>query len=219
MRKRFLISLILLLVLSTYQIQNNFKLGPNLLIKEIIVENNSIIPESTITKNLSFLNQKNLFFLEEKEIKKKIKDLIFIESIEIKKIYPNKIKVKVFEKKPIAILQDKKKKKYFTDKNEVINFIYPDKFDDLPIVFGDKKNFAIFYDKLKKNHFPLEEIKIFYLFESKRWDLITKKNQTIKLPIKNYIESLVNFINIKDKTNFEKYKIFDYRNKDQLILK
>ena len=70
MKKRFLISLILLLVLSTYQIQNNFKLGPNLLIKEIIVENNSIIPESSITKNLSFLNQKNLFFLEEKEIKK-----------------------------------------------------------------------------------------------------------------------------------------------------
>ena len=219
MRKRFLISLILLLVLSTYQIQNNFKLGSNFLIKEIIVENNSIIPESSIAKNLSFLNQKNLFFLEQKEIKKKIKELIFIESIEIKKIYPNKIKVKVFEKKPVAILQDKKKKKYFTDKNEVIDFIYPDKFDDLPIVFGDKKNFAIFYDKLKKNHFPLEEIKIFYLFESKRWDLITKKNQTIKLPIKNYMESLVNFINIKDKTNFEKYKIFDYRIKDQLILK
>ena len=96
MRKRFLIYLILLLVLSTYQIQNNFKLGSNFLIKEIIVENNSIIPESSIAKNLSFLNQKNLFFLEQKEIKKKIKELIFIESIEIKKIYPNKIKVKVF---------------------------------------------------------------------------------------------------------------------------
>ena len=52
MKKRFLISLILLLVLSTYQIQNNFKLGPNLLIKEIIVENNSIIPKKEITKNL-----------------------------------------------------------------------------------------------------------------------------------------------------------------------
>ena len=82
-----------------------------------------------------------------------------------------------------------------------------------------KKNFALFYDELKKIRFPLEEIKIFYLFESKRWDLITKKNQTIKLPIKNYIESLNNFINIKDKTNFEKYKTFDYRIYDQLILK
>ena len=219
MKKRFLISLILLLVLSTYQIQNNFKLGPNLLIKEIIVENNSIIPEREIIKNLSFLNQKSLFFLEEKEIKQKIKELIFIESFEIKKIYPNKIKVKVFEKKPVAILQDKKKRKFFTDKNEVINYIYPEKFNDLPIVFGDKKNFALFYDELKKIRFPLEEIKIFYLFESKRWDLITKKNQTIKLPIKNYIESLNNFINIKDKTNFEKYKTFDYRIYDQLILK
>ena len=41
----------------------------------------------------------------------------------------------------------------------------------------------------------------------------------LKLPTKNYTESLINFINIKDKTNFENYKIFDYRLNNQLILK
>tara|TARA_B100000575_G_C23000936_1_gene576750 strand:- start:264 stop:923 length:660 start_codon:yes stop_codon:yes gene_type:complete len=219
MKKRIIISLILLLVLSTYQIQNNFRLLPNLLIKEITIENNLIVAESIINKNLSFLYQRSLFFLKEKEIEKKFQELNFIESFEIKKIYPNKIKIKVFEKKPVAILQDKKVKKYFTDKNEVINYMYPDKFDGLPIVFGDKTNFKLFYNDIKKTRFPIKEIKIFYLFESKRWDLVTKKNQTIKLPIKNYIESLNNFMNIKDKTNFEKYKTFDYRINDQLILK
>ena len=63
--------------------------------------------------------------------------------------------------------------------------------------------------KLKKI-ISSEEIKFFTYLRSKRWDLITK-NQTIKLPIKNYMKSLNNFINIKDKTNFEKYKTFDYR--------
>ena len=89
----------------------------------------------------------------------------------------------------------------------------------LPIVFGDEKSFSNFYFNLKNINFPFEEIKTFYLFESKRWDLLTTKNQLIKLPIENYDKSLVNFMTLKDKINFTEYKIFDYRIKDQLILK
>ena len=89
----------------------------------------------------------------------------------------------------------------------------------MPIVFGDKKNFQVFYNDLKNINFPISEIKVFYLFESKRWDLVTNNNQTIKLPIKNYIKSLQNFVNLKNQSIFQKYKIFDYRISDQLILK
>ena len=86
-------------------------------------------------------------------------------------------------------------------------------------MFGDEKSFSTFYVNLKNINFPFKEIKTFYLFESKRWDLLTLKNQLIKLPINNYNKSLLNFISLKDQANFEKYKIFDYRIKDQLILK
>ena len=72
---------------------------------------------------------------------------------------------------------------------------------------------------MKSIDFPIDQIKTFFLFESKRWDIVTKTNQTIKLPIKNYRESLKNFMEIKEQVNFEKYKIFDYRIVDQLILK
>ena len=72
---------------------------------------------------------------------------------------------------------------------------------------------------LKKVNFSITEIKTFYLFESKRWDLVTRKNQTIKLPAKNYEKNIKNFIDLKEQENFEKYKIFDYRINDQLILK
>ena len=65
----------------------------------------------------------------------------------------------------------------------------------------------------------LNEIKKFYLFESKRWDILTKNNQIIKLPIKDYEISLQNFIDLKDQINFGKYQIFDYRINNQIILK
>ena len=93
------------------------------------------------------------------------------------------------------------------------------KFSNLPLVFGDGKSFSILYKNLKEMQFPLNDIKIFYLFESKRWDLLTYKNQTIKLPINDYDSSLKNFIKIKNLSSFENYKTFDYRIKDQLILK
>lgn len=219
MKKRFLIALVLLLLLSTYNVQNNFSLFKNLNISEIIVENNVIVEEKRVKKKLDYLYQENLFLLNLKKIETKINDIDFIESFEIKKIYPNKIKIKIFEKTPIVILQNKKEKKYFTNKEDTINFFELDKFEGLPIVFGDKKNFQVFYNDLKNINFPISEIKVFYLFESKRWDLVTNNNQTIKLPIKNYIKSLQNFVNLKNQSIFQKYKIFDYRISDQLILK
>ena len=100
----------------------------------------------------------------------------------------------------------------------MIGFFNIDKFKDLPIVFGDKDNFDTFYKASKVLTFHYIKLKDF-IFESKRWDLITYDNQTIKLPVENYDQSLINFLKIKDKHNFKKYQIFDYRIKNQLILK
>ena len=49
-----------------------------------------------------------------------------------------------------------------------------------------KENFEKFYKNLKKIKFPIKIVKAFYFFDSKRWDLLTVNNKTIKLPIKDY---------------------------------
>ncbi len=219
MKKRFFIALLLLLLLSTYNLQNNFSLNLNLNVEKIIIENNKILNETKIKKNLLPLYGNNLIFLNLKSIETILEKIDFIDSYEVKKIYPNKIKIKIFEVKPIAILQNKKEKKYYTKEGKLVNYRNYEIFKNLPLVFGDQENFKIFYKKLNNIDFPINEIKTFYLFESKRWDLVTKKNQTIKLPIENYEESLKNFIILKDQENFKKYSSFDYRIKNQLILK
>ena len=219
MKNRFLIGMVFLLLLSTYQIQDGFNIGPILNIKKIIINNNSIIDKEEIKKELHFLYNTNLFFLKSKNIKKSLIKIDFIESFEIRKIYPSSIEIKIFEKKPIAIIQDKKRKFYFTSKKDTIDFIDLIQFKNLPIVFGDQESFRIFFGKLEKIDFPIHIIKRFYHFESKRWDIQTLDNKKIKLPIEKFEESLMNFLEIKNKENFEKYNTFDYRIKDQLILK
>ena len=219
MKKRIWISLFLLIVFSTYQISNEPTLNFKLNIEKIIVENNSVLNELEIKKDLNFLYNSNLFLLKNEIIKDKLKKNSFIEGLEIKKVYPNTIKIKVFEKEPVFILLDKKKKYYYTKNNKVISYTNIEKFKNLPYVFGDEKNFKELFINLKKLKFPIDIIKSFQLYESKRWDLITYDNKTIKLPIKNYEESLKNFIYFKKKDNFKNFKIFDYRINDQLILK
>ena len=219
MKKRLIIGLLILFLFSTYNIKFNKNFLSNLQIKTITIENNKIIKEKEIKEKLSFLYETNFFFLRTKNIEKKLKEIQFIESYQIKKIYPNNLKIRIIEKKPIAIIKKMKQKKYFTERGDLIDFRDIKKFKDLPIVFGDEKSFSTFYLNLKYINFPIEEIEKFYLFKSKRWDLLTLKNQLIKLPVKDYNKSLLNFISLKDQAIFEKYKIFDYRIKNQLILK
>jgi len=218
MKKRLIIGILLLVILTTYKPQN-FSLGSKFKIKEVIIENNFILQEQELKKNLIFLYDSNLFFLKTNKIGNILVKKGFIESFEIKKIYPNKIKIKIFEKKPVAIIQNKKNKFYFTTSGDLIKYQNLENYNNLPIVFGNKENFTLLYDKLKQINFSIDKIKRFYYFETKRWDLLTIDNQTIKLPSKNYLLSLKNFINLNSKKDFDKYKIFDYRIDDQLILK
>jgi cell division septal protein FtsQ len=218
MKKRLVIALVLLVLLSTYKPQE-LSLNSKFNIKEIKIENNHILKDEDIKKDLMFLYDTNLIFLNTNKIKLILKSNNFIQSFEVKKIYPNKIKIKIFEKKPIVILQYKKKKFYISETFDLINFLDLEDYKNLPVVFGKQNDFKILYKNLKKINFPLNLIKKYYFYESKRWDLETDKNKIIKLPTENYIKSLVNFMNLSKENNFDKYSIYDYRISDQLILK
>ena len=218
MKKRLIIAFALLLLFSTYKPQKLFLSG-KFNIEEIKIENNFILKDKNIKKNLIFLYGANLIFLNTLDIEKKLEKMDFIQSYEIKKIYPSKLKIKIFEKKPIAILQYRKKKFYISENYNLIEYINLDNYKDLPEVFGNKKNFKTFHEDLKKINFPLNLIKRYYFYESKRWDLETYEKKVIKLPTKKYIKSLENFMEISKENNFKTYNIFDYRIYNQLILK
>ena len=218
MKKRIVISIILLALLTTITSQQKITVS-KFNLKKIIVENNFLIKEKDIKNLLLPVYDRNLVFLDYSEIEKALMQNSFIESFNIKKKYPNTLKIKIFEKKPIAILQNKKKKYYLSERIDLIEFENPKNYQDLPYIFGNKENFKIIYDDLKKINFPLNLVKKFIFYDSNRWDLETIDKKIVKLPNKNYTQSLENFLKIKDKKRFKNYKVFDYRLEKQLILK
>ena len=219
MRNKPIFGIALFILFSTFISQNKFTIN-KFEIKEIEIENNEILEDQELFKIFSFLYNKNIISLNSYELKKNIDQNSFIKKIEIKKIFPDKLVIKVFEKEPVAILIDKNKKKFFLGKKiDLIEYKEILKYKNLPIVRGEIKNFKKLLNDLIKVNFPTEQILSYRYFDINRWDIEMVDKKILKLPIKNYTAGLINFMSIKNKINFEKYKIFDYRLNNQLILK
>ena len=218
MKKRLVIALSLLILLTTFNSKQRF-VTFQFDLKTIEIENNFLLKDKDIKNLLISFYNKNLIFLDNNEVKKALMQNSLIESFNIKKKYPSTLKVKIFEKKPIAVLFNKKNKFYLSEKIDLIEFKKLPNYQTLPYILGNKDDFKIFYNNLKKMNFPLDIIKKYTLFETNRWDLETKNKEIIKLPSRNYSKSLENFLNLKSKNDFKEYKLFDYRINNQLILK
>ena len=218
MKKRLVIALFLIILFTTINSQQRF-IASQFDLKTIEIENNLLLKDKDIKNLLISFYNKNLVFLKNNEVKKALMQNSLIESFIIKKKYPNTLKVKIFEKKPIAVLFDKKNKFYLSEKIDLIEFKNLPNYQKLPYVLGNKDDFKVFYNNLIKINFPLNVVKKYTLYETDRWDIETKNDQIIKLPSKNYLKSLKNFLILKSKNDFEKYKLFDYRINKQLILR
>ena len=118
MNKIYRISLLLiaLIFLSTFNPKEvNLDTDSNLFkIKKIQINNNILINEKELKKKLSYIFEKNIFFLKKEDIREPLKDVDFLEKIEVKKKYPDTIIIKVFETEPLAIIF-KNELKYLLD--------------------------------------------------------------------------------------------------------
>ena len=221
MRKFSIIFIFILLaiILSTFN-PNNFNIDLHLFkINKIEIKNLKVLDNKKIQNlfNKEFL-ETNLLILDKKKIDKIASDNALIDYIEFRKIYPSKLQIIIYEKETIAIINYKQNKFYLTSEGEEIEYFENVFLEKLPNIFGKQKNFLQIYTTLIELNFPISKIKSFYYFNIGRWDIILENDKVIKLPVENFISSLENFMKLYQKINNEKYSIFDYRIKNQLIL-
>tara|TARA_B100000579_G_scaffold54899_1_gene38720 strand:+ start:2236 stop:2904 length:669 start_codon:yes stop_codon:yes gene_type:complete len=215
-----LILFFFLLTLTTYQSNHKHEKVVLFKIKSIEVENSNYVNQIKLKNYLYFLYEgKDLVNFNKNELNLVTKKFDLIESIKVKKIYPNKLIFTIFEKKPIAVLFAKKDKFFVTSNNEKVKYFEDERLSKLPSIIGKKENFVSLYGTLLDLNFPINKIESYNHFEVGRWDINLQDNRTIKLPPIDYKESLIEFINLNKNVNFEKFKTFDFRIKNQLIVK
>ena len=202
-------------LLPTYNPKVELEFFP---IKKIEVSTGKNISKKEITKELSILYETNLMDLNIEKINSLLISYELIENASLKKVYPDKIIIEIKEREIIAIVNKNKDKFFISRDNKLLKFNNDIVNDKLPNVFGDYKKFVKFYEDLGFLNFNLNNIKAYYYFEVDRWDILTKNKKLIKLPTLDYEKSITNYLNL-DNNLIKNHSVFDYRIKDQLILK
>ena len=122
MKKRFLIGLLLLMLLSTYSSKNSIDKHYKLNIKEIIVENNNILKKKEVKEEFSFLYNQNIFLLNDKTIAQNLNKKSFIESFKIKKYIQIKLKLLFLKNNQLLFYKIKKKSITTPTRIKLLNF-------------------------------------------------------------------------------------------------
>jgi cell division septal protein FtsQ len=218
-KNKFFLLIFFFITLTTYNLNKEKKNFSIIFpIKNIVIENSFALDLIKLKVELEFLRNTSLFFLQKNEIIKATNKYDFIASVQLKKKYPNTLKVLISENIPVVIEINNKKKYYLTKEGKKINYVDLKIFENLPVVFGNHKNFGTFFKNLEKSNFKIRSIKAFYYYDIGRWDIVLKDEIIIKLPDTNYKKILMEIESTLSNPSFSKYKIFDYRIKDQLIL-
>ena len=214
--------LILFILLST-QIAKDHNISKSSTIKSNHIEVFGLSNENNlkVLKSLNSLSFQNIFFINQSNFYKILKENNLIESFYIKKFYPNVIKINIKQTDFLAITTKKNKKFYIGSNGKLIPVGDVKDFNkELPFVFS-KSNYADFVNLKKiidKSKFVFEEIESFYYFPSNRWDLKTNSGLLIKLPEKNILESLQFAYLIEKNRKFKNNKIIDLRISNRIIV-
>ena len=214
--KKIILYLFLFIIIGTL---NNRNLRNENLLKDININVTGLdqISNAKLINNLNLLKMKNLFYLDEKKIKKILNSNNLIEKFFIFKKYPSTLDIKVY--KTIFLAQLKKKDDiFFLGSNRKL--IKSNKIvKDIPFIFGDFRieNFFQLKKAITKSNFNFNEIKNLFFFKSGRWDIETESGLLIKLPKENIQQSLELSQKILNK-NDKKIKIIDLRQHKQVII-
>ena len=187
------------------------------IIEKIKVSGFNLDQNDELNNTVKNLKSRNIFFINQLEIKKIFFSDNVIEELSIFKNYPSTLIIDIKKTKFLALTK-KDGEDYFIGKNGKL-IKKNESISRLPYIFGnlDINEFFEFKKNVDKSNFEFKQILNMYYYKSKRWDIETKE-YLIKLPRENVSEILNLFVRLSKEKNFSEKKIIDFRQKGQIIL-
>ena len=215
--KKIVVYLFLFLTLVTI---NNINLSDFNFLKIITLNLTGLnnFEKKNFEEDLNFLKKEDLIFLDKDKISKKIFANKIVEDFSVFKNYPSELEIFIKKTKFLAITK-KNNQDYYIGSNG--NLIYTkNSLERLPFIFGNVEpdDFLKLKTHINNSEFNFNQIKNLYFFKSKRWDIETKDDLIIKLPLDQIEISLNNLSKIIISEEFKNKKIIDLRQKNQVIL-
>ena len=173
---------------------------------------------NSLKKKLEQIKSQDLFFLKSSEIENILNQNNLVEKYKIFKKYPSTLEVKIQETKPLAFLI--KDAQYFSLGSNGKLIASKEAIKNIPIIFGDFeiRDFFKLKNFIDESNFNYQQITELFYFQSGRWDIKIKSGILIKLSSENLKDSLNLLVKILDEQKFEKLKVIDMRQKNQVVI-
>ena len=170
-----------------------------------------------------YLNQ-SIFLMSLNDISNSLHDLNWVKSVNLFTNFKNKIKVEIFEYKPIGLFFYNNQLFYFSSEGKIIDKYMENINENFIIFYGtqalkEANDFLISLDKVENKH--LISIKEAYYINERRWNIKLHNDILIKLSEKNIEESVNNYIRLIEKFNNSEIgsiKNIDLRNNEKAII-
>ena len=171
-----------------------------------------------LENNIQNLRLENFLLLNSDKINQIINSNNLVENYKILKIYPSTLDIQITKTILLANINLDGVLYNVGSNGNLLKSNFSN--NELPYIFG-KPNVSEFLELkriIDKSKVSYKEIKSFYYFQSKRWDIKLENNIVIKLSNKNLGESLENAYRFLNDKSFKNIKIIDARINNQIII-
>ena len=202
--------------LDQFLINNGFK------IKNILISGTHNLSQDYLRNIINTQNHINILNVNLHTIYNKIIQNSWVEETYVERILPDTIKIKVLEKKPIAIWQNQKGNKLITINGDVISHANVNKFkNSFPIIKGEKskENISTILKILETNKNFAKNIWSLTFINQRRWDLHFNQGLIVRLPSQDVIKAWQKIIKLQQNYNILNLRLteIDLRNPEQIL--
>ena len=202
--------------LDQFLINNGFK------IKNVLISGTHNLSQDYLRNIINTQNHINILNVNLNTIYNKIIQNSWVEETYVERILPDTIKIKVLEKKPIAIWQNHKGNKLITINGDVISHANVNKFkNSFPIIKGEKskENISSILKILETNKHFAKNIWSLTFINQRRWDLHFNQGLIVRLPSQDVIKAWQKIIKLQTNYNILNLRLteIDLRNPEQIL--
>ena len=202
--------------LDQFLINNGFK------IKNVLISGTHNLSQDYLRNIINTQNHINILNVNLNTIYNKIIQNSWVEETYVERILPDTIKIKVLEKKPIAIWQNQKGNKLITVNGDVISHANVNKFkNSFPIIKGEKskENISTILKILETNKNFARNIWSLTFINQRRWDLHFNQGLIVRLPSQDVIKAWQKIIKLQTNYNILNLRLteIDLRNPEQIL--
>ncbi len=190
---------------------------------DVIVEGRTRTDKEQILKTASLSRGKSLLSIDLLEIKKNLEEIPWVNAASVERRFPDTLFVRISEREPVAIWQNKAKTYLVDREGELIETTEAQKYGGLLQISGLKapQNVGFLISLLDKFPEVKSRVTTAIHLRTTRWDIRLDSKVDVKLPEKGAEKALAYLLNLEKHHNLMEREILniDLRIPDQLVLR